>query len=624
MATEWTTVHDGFIGEEKRLEVPTTLRESNHWVLRKEKKPVDVSGNPFGWNKPEFWISYDEAINTHISHPEMFDGIGFVVAREPSLGDEQIIGGDIDNSRDPVTGEVSKWAQSILDKLNCPTSISISGTGFRFFCKGKLPNGANKVIGNGPDDLTDTMKAHIATAKPSIMDRSSDQPVFNGIEIYEHGPRHLTITGEWLPEYPCELENKTPLLCELAALFPEEKKAKPLPNKAKDSSKLPYLDIQRVINTSGFVREGDELVGPHPIFGSSTGKNLKVNPDRNVWSYFHAGSECGGDPWLWLAAISGTIEWVECGSGALRDANRIQKVKEYAVSQEYFAEEVLFPERAGLVEARETVESIRDRVLEDTSLPFEPQNLKALAVLKQYDLLAYERTMACWKGHVRIRNLEKAIGEQISKTAAPVVLNLEASANENISLDQAFTHNDEGDIVTVNKEVIADLVLQKWPMRHIVETGELLVYYDGRYIPNARKMLHKALTETLRNLCYSDGRCVYSRYLLSEVQSIIEGRTATNMDAFDRDLNIINVANGLYNWQTGEFKPHDPEYLSRIQLPIIFDPTATCTYIDECLSKVLKAQDIEKVREFIGFIPYRGYPTRKGFILYGPTGTGKS
>jgi phage/plasmid-associated DNA primase len=42
----------------------------------------------------------------------------------------------------------------------------------------------------------------------------------------------------------------------------------------------------------------------------------------------------------------------------------------------------------------------------------------------------------------------------------------------------------------------------------------------------------------------------------------------------DSDLNIINLKNGLYNFQTGEFKEHSPNYISVNQLPIRYDAKA--------------------------------------------------
>ncbi|ARU62303.1 hypothetical protein CBW65_15870 [Tumebacillus avium] len=45
-----------------------------------------------------------------------------------------------------------------------------------------------------------------------------------------------------------------------------------------------------------------------------------------------------------------------------------------------------------------------------------------------------------------------------------------------------------------------------------------------------------------------------------------------SMDMHDYDDHLINVANGLLNWKTGELLSHTKERLSTIQLPVTYDP----------------------------------------------------
>src|SRR5271157_6266421 len=105
------------------------------------------------------------------------------------------------------------------------------------------------------------------------------------------------------------------------------------------SKRLPPLDVLDVIDTSGFTREGDELVGPDPLIGSVSGTNLKVNPSKNTWCSFHNNLKRGGDAWLWLAIECGAIRLEDSGPGALADPEVIEKVKCFAVQQGYFTAE---------------------------------------------------------------------------------------------------------------------------------------------------------------------------------------------------------------------------------------------------------------------------------------------
>ena len=202
------------------MHIPAALKESRHWVLRKGKQPVNKEGKSAGWNNPSFWMTLEEVLDALVDYPCSFDGFGFVVSREEVRGDSQIIGGDLDCCRDPVTGEISKWAQAFLASINTTSSVSISGTGIRFFCLGKLPAGLDSITGFGPqNDLTAAAKDNITRAKASIKDKLADgKPIWNGLEIYENG-RHLTVTGEWLIDYPAELEDRTKELNRLIAPF---------------------------------------------------------------------------------------------------------------------------------------------------------------------------------------------------------------------------------------------------------------------------------------------------------------------------------------------------------------------------------------------------------------------
>jgi hypothetical protein len=157
------------------------------------------------------------------------------------------------------------------------------------------------------------------------------------------------------------------------------------------------LNIKEVIDLSGFTSEGDELVGPHPIFGSSTGCNLKVNLSKNAWYYFHAGSETGGDSWLWLACECGAIAWENCKSGALSDASIIAKVKQYAVDKGYFKEDELFPERSALQNAMQLISKIKDQAIIDPGLPFEQKYIDALAIIMNQNQPEFERIKAHWR-----------------------------------------------------------------------------------------------------------------------------------------------------------------------------------------------------------------------------------
>jgi putative DNA primase/helicase len=79
------------------------------------------------------WRSFDEAVKAlRTGH---YDGIGFVF----SSGDP-FAGVDLDDCRDPETGEIEEWAAEIVQELGGYAEVSPSGTGVHIIVRGKAPN----------------------------------------------------------------------------------------------------------------------------------------------------------------------------------------------------------------------------------------------------------------------------------------------------------------------------------------------------------------------------------------------------------------------------------------------------------------------------------------------------
>ncbi len=330
--------------------VPSALGLARHWVLRRGKKPCDLHGNAKGWQLPAFWITFQEAAEVLNKNGQGFSGLGFVIAREPARGSKQIIGLDLDACRDPVTGWVSPWAVARLELLSSYSEVTPSLTGFHVWILGKLPEGIDSAFSEGqnPDELPPETWERIKTLKPTA-------EKCNSLEIYEDGPRHFTFTGQTLEQYPGELMYRRDELLQLLdeCIKPEPKAEQPSGEgidaewyrQMRETTKghgLPKLDILRVIDTSGWECSGDQLLGPHPLLGSSSGRNVVVHPEKGVYAYMHNGLKKGGDAWTWLACECGAIRWEDAGAGALRDPEVLQKTKEYAVQRGFFSREQLF------------------------------------------------------------------------------------------------------------------------------------------------------------------------------------------------------------------------------------------------------------------------------------------
>ena len=169
--------------------IPESLKALPNWVdweLKledgKEKKvPLNAKTGRFASStNPSTWSTFDQALNRYEKFKSHgVDGLGFMFSE-----DDQIAGIDLDDCRNPETGELNAFARDILKRMNSYTEISPSGEGVHIYVEGKLP-GKGINLGN--------------------------------IEMYD-AKRYFTVTGQALPEYPATVESRD---AELKALYLE-------------------------------------------------------------------------------------------------------------------------------------------------------------------------------------------------------------------------------------------------------------------------------------------------------------------------------------------------------------------------------------------------------------------
>jgi putative DNA primase/helicase len=87
---------------------------------------------------------------------------------------------------------------------------------------------------------------------------------------------------------------------------------------------------------------------------------------------------------------------------------------------------------------------------------------------------------------------------------------------------------------------------------------------------------------------------------------------------------LVNLANGMLDPFTGELHPHDPAHLSAEQLPVAWDPAATCPAFDRWLADAAGALAEDLLEAAAQVLERRPGRQRKAIVLYGPARSGKS
>lgn len=153
-------------------EVPAVMKTKPQWVRwrleivngRPTKVPYQVNGAKASSSDPNTWTDYETAATSAVINHEQ--GVGFMFA-------DGFAGIDLDGCRNPKTGEITPWADDIIQSLDAYVEVSPSGTGLHIFMQARVP-GTDKKFNLNPAIGIDGKAA---------------------IEVYD-GHRYFTVTGE--------------------------------------------------------------------------------------------------------------------------------------------------------------------------------------------------------------------------------------------------------------------------------------------------------------------------------------------------------------------------------------------------------------------------------------------
>lgn len=130
--------------------IPQELKDLSRWVdwtyedrggPKPTKPPINAkTGEYADCKRPETWTDFWKALAATARLKERkIQGIGIVLD-----GSDNLIGVDLDNCRDPLTGTIEQQALEIIHLINSYTEVSPSGKGIRIMVRGKLPVGRRK------------------------------------------------------------------------------------------------------------------------------------------------------------------------------------------------------------------------------------------------------------------------------------------------------------------------------------------------------------------------------------------------------------------------------------------------------------------------------------------------
>jgi putative DNA primase/helicase len=184
-----------------------------------------------------------------------------------------------------------------------------------------------------------------------------------------------------------------------------------------------------------------------------------------------------------------------------------------------------------------------------------------------------------------------------------------AKRNEHLYFD------DDGSLLT---RTAATALLDTFPCA-LAEDGSVAVYRNGRYIIDPH---HHALYGALGDLLGEKYRPTHRASIEEFVKGILaaEGKRLGSA----KHGRLLNLANGMLDLDSFELLPHDPKYLSAVQLPVRWIPDAQCPTYEAWIGAVLADGQLADLEEVIGTMLDSSTTPTKSLFAFGPSRSGKS
>lgn len=109
---------------------------------------------------------------------------------------------------------------------------------------------------------------------------------------------------------------------------------------------------------------------------------------------------------------------------------------------------------------------------------------------------------------------------------------------------------------------------------------------------------------------------------------VVSGLTTHHLtqrdDEPERSRRLINCKNGIFDLVTGKLSPHTPDRFLTAQIPVQFDPKATCESFETFLTEIMPVDCVPIVFEIIANAMFGWTHYEKFFIFHGVGANGKS
>lgn len=181
-------------------------------------------------------------------------------------------------------------------------------------------------------------------------------------------------------------------------------------------------------------------------------------------------------------------------------------------------------------------------------------------------------------------------------------------------------YNSKGHPTNVNSRAICDYFVNRGDV--FVLGGEAYLYQDGVY-----REASSYVRNTIRDMIMVDSLITQARIMECFRLIIDDTRLQKETRDLNKDRNLINFKNGVWDIEQAKLIPHDSKYLQTLQIPhnvgeyVPFVKTRLYRFFKKtCLGK----DDIKMALRYIAYCLTLDYGLKTFMILCGQSNTGKS
>jgi P4 family phage/plasmid primase-like protien len=149
--------------------------------------------------------------------------------------------------------------------------------------------------------------------------------------------------------------------------------------------------------------------------------------------------------------------------------------------------------------------------------------------------------------------------------------------------------------------------------------GRLYIFRGGNYHPDGAAFVRRQVKHLLERMRLSSK---WSSRKAEEVMKYIEVDAPLLWES--PKLDVVNVLNGLLDVNARILSPHSADFLSPVQLPVKFDPSARCPAWDKFISEVFPGDSEAIAWEIPAWLMTPNTSIQKAILLMGDGANGKS